>query len=69
MHQMRYKRLKHALVFDIGDVRLTACLLHEPADLGIVDMTDAREKMVLDLEVQAAQQPVKDLAARAEVGG
>src|SRR5882757_4949003 len=59
----------HGAVFEVLDVAFEADLLHDLADLGVVDVRDAREEVVLDLEVEAADQPCDQLAAGGEVGG
>lgn len=54
--------------FDIPDAVLFAQLLDDLADRRIVYVRDRREKVVFDLEIQAADQPGDDLIFGGEVG-
>ena len=41
----------------VFDLKLSACLLNESGNRGIVDMADSWKQMVLDLKVQPTGQP------------
>ena len=69
MHEVGSQGLEHTPVFNVLDVGLSASLFHKTAYLGIMHVADSRKKMVLNLEVQPAQQPVKYSAARSKIRG
>jgi len=61
--------LAHGLVFHVVDVAFEADLADDLADLRVVYVGDFGEEMVLDLKVEAAEEPGDDLAVGGEVGG
>src|SRR4029453_9884429 len=64
---MRRHSRPEGLVFTVSHPKLLTGLLYERRDSRIMDVTDSREQMVFDLEVQAAQQKRCYAAAPGEV--
>ena len=59
----------HGGVFHVGDVAFEADLADDAADLGVVDVGNLGEEVVLDLEVETAYEPGDESALGGEVGG
>ena len=59
----------HTRVGDIGNAKLSARSLDDFADRRIVDVANARKQVVLDLEIQAAAVPRRQLAFWRKIHG
>src|SRR5262245_15554969 len=65
--KMRYETRQHGAVFHVTHAELPASLLHYLRKRWIMNVTDAREQVMFNLKIQAAEQPSRDSAAAGEI--